>query len=613
MFLAACTGQVNPNAADGGPDTPEDIPQGPDAAPVTTSGVRPVAVALTPRCVAPCAVFFDATATEWDGHSDADKYLELDYQWDFGDPLSGNWSEGAAADAASATSRNGDSGFVAVHVYEPADFPDSCDGQACARFRATLSVDDGGERAQTSVDVEILSPSDQWAGVTTCVGVGSEPVAGQDGCPSGAATAQENNLNTILEEVCNVDEAASRCLLRGGDTFTAARPTLMQSSEAGIVAAFGAGKATVSASTGAVFNLDDGTDGLRLVDLDIRGALVDGGGRGAVASVGGGALTHRFLALRVDVRDFNQGFHFRGNSYPTYDPANHIHCEIAIVDSSVTQGASFGGNDVYIMGDPYAIVGSRIANKRIGDGEHTIRAKFSRRSIIAHNSLGLFSEDPALVGCDGPEQGPQGRLILKLVSGFAVTLPEDRYQEGFSREFVVADNLISACRDNAYQLSIGATDQSVQKAREHLMYYIVENNTFRAPHHERTSGTFQFARTSSSSHFVVRGNTFEMTQPATTVLGVVLDDNVEQHGQPGHLTPVDGRVLDNTFINLNGSGDDTRAAVAILDDTVEGTRIEGNVVYDETGDVDFLRGTGAETLCCDGDCMTCNSVLNEAP
>src|SRR3990167_2850974 len=41
-------------------------------------------------CVAPCAVFFDASETN--STTTNMPFHELDYDWDFGDPSSGNWA-----------------------------------------------------------------------------------------------------------------------------------------------------------------------------------------------------------------------------------------------------------------------------------------------------------------------------------------------------------------------------------------------------------------------------------------------------------------------------------------------------------------------------------------
>ena len=192
----------------------------------------PQASVTAPRtsCAAPCAIFFDAR-----GSSDADlsrdaEFADLIYSWDFGDPDSGDWEQGARAGTGTPHSRNVDTGFVAGHVYENP-----------GTYTATLTVSDGTSSDTDSIVVQIQDPNTVWPGSNTvCISSSGMPSAGAGGCPSGAATVQTSDYDqAMFSNNCN--SAARRCLFKRGDQFTGSTTVTMTSSGPTLIGAYGSG------------------------------------------------------------------------------------------------------------------------------------------------------------------------------------------------------------------------------------------------------------------------------------------------------------------------------------------------------------------------------------
>ena len=584
----------------------------------SSGGITARATIVGPtRCVAPCAVFFDATATSYPGHGEADRYLALEYQWDFGDPTAGNWRFGARANSGRPSPRNNDRGFVASHIYERP-----------GTYQARLSVFAGsnGDTLDAPLQVDVVAAQAQWPGQQTiCVASNQTPVAGQDGCPAGAAVARDADFNRALETHCNIDDAAVRCLLRAGDTFVASGLTEISNTGPSLLGSYGAGRATVNATGSGLLRLTDGNRGLRIVDLYFTSTSGTAEAihalAGSVSQPNSGAVVERLLLLRTEIEHFNQGIALRGSSYPANDPVSHMHREIAIVDSVIHHGSGHGGNDVYIMGNYYAIIGSRISDKHQPTdpedqlGEHVLRSKYARRSVVAHNSAGLLENVSPNYGCNSRLGGQQGNLVFKFVSGFAVNLqPLGRATDGYTREFVVRDNYISGCRNNGWDMVFGPTDGGTGKSAEHLRLLLIEGNHFVTPYRERSSGSGQQLRVANSTDFVVRNNIFDPTGSEISITAITLGQSADQVGQPGYQRPGGGRIYNNTFYDASASGVGSRRFLSIQSDEIQDTRVANNLVVRSTGDVSILSGASANASCCGGSCPgSCNVVLNSSP
>jgi PKD repeat protein len=100
---------------------------------------------------APLYVHFDATAST-SSNPQAKPFFDMLYEWDFGDPQSGNW-------ATDGRSRNKAFGGVAAHVYERP-----------GTYTVALTVTDTNGAKQTATRTIVVDDPDLvWAGNTACV------------------------------------------------------------------------------------------------------------------------------------------------------------------------------------------------------------------------------------------------------------------------------------------------------------------------------------------------------------------------------------------------------------------------------------------------------------
>ena len=606
-------GQTDLAAADQGTAPDRGLVFEPDAAPASSTIEARARVVGETTCVAPCAVFFDATETQYSGHSEDDKFLGLEYSWDFGDPDSGFWQEGARARGNRPPSRNHEFGFVAVHVYER---PGS--------YRVSLRVSDaeGSDALDMPLLLTIRDPTEQWPGSqTVCIASSSLPVAGSDGCPLGAAVFQDSDFNRSVELHCRLHSASTRCLFRGGDRFSSNTRSRIGNPGPAMIGSYGNGRARIDATGSRVLQPEHGSTGLRVVDLQFVGSLLPDSAfvrieGGSTSTADSGSAISRFLALRLQIENFDSGLHLRGSSYPANDPIRRMHSEIAIVDSSVLRGAGEGGNDVFIMGNYYAILGTRVSDKRNGGGgEHTLRSKYARRSVIAHSAFGLLEDNPEYYGCQSRGGAAQGNLVLKMVSGFSPSLAAvGRSSDGHSREYIIADNYISSCRDNAWNLTVAPTDNTAAKAPEHHRRFVIEGNHFVGHLRQRQSGSGQHLRLSNASHYVVRNNIFDLSGPAMSMTAIAVSDPADQQGLPGHLQPVGGRILNNTCFD-DTPNDESRRFLYIDSGQVADLQVENNLVYDTDGQTVFVSTrNGGRATCCGGSCPnSCNLVAENSP
>lgn len=571
-------------------------------------------------CAAPCAVHFDATGTTYEGQPVEEKYLALDYRWNFGDSESGTWAEGARARGGVPQSKNVEYGFVAAHVYERP-----------GTYSVTLTVTNGtaSDQLDSPLRINVVSGDTQWPGTSTiCVSSSSLPVAGSGGCPTGAAVFRESDFNVAVDTRCNIDTAPVRCLLKGGDTFTGPRISNIANTGPSMLGTYGGGKATINATTNSLIRLGDGQVGFRLVDMRIIGDPTQ------IASSNGavyiytweGDLVSKFLSLRVDIENFDQTYYFRGD-YPGYTPPTvHMNSEFAIVDGTVLHGAGHGGNDMFMMGNKMAILGMRVADKRLPPnttetGEHVVRSKYLRKSIYAHSAFGLLdASNPANYGClPHPITGTQGNTILKIVAGFSMDMPNP--EDGYTQENIVSDNYISHCRNNTWDVTISPTDGGVQKSPEHLRYMVVEGNHFTAIRNERqVSGSGKFIHVANTSHIAIRNNVFDATATPLSMIslrGVAIATNPDQLGAPGYVPARDVRILNNTmYQNTRTTNGRILADIAATD--VTRIQVANNLLYSVEPAANVLTvssASAAATQCCGGSTCpgSCNVDLTSSP
>jgi len=562
----------------------------PDPPPATPSASAPVVRITAPRssCVAPCAIFFDARTTTDADLTDWEEFVDLTYSWNFDDPGSGSWTQGARSTTAAPLSRNVDTGPVAGHVYENP-----------GTYRATLEVSDGTNVSTGTFDVTISSPDTAWFGQNTiCIANGSTPVAGSNGCPSGAAVMETDDFDLAMR-THNCDAAARRCLFRRGDVFEAQSEVSMTTAGPTLIGAYGSGsKPRINSANGVdTFSFDEGNSNIRIVDLEIVGADGNGRGGGSALAISAqrGIQIHRVLALRLDISHFDHQIHFRGPS-GDFTPGVNMPREIAIMDSTILDGPGNGGNDVFVMWEDSLFMGNRVGDKFDGQnglGEHVLRAKFSHGVVYSHNSLGLLNDSGGRIGCGNI------RHIMKLISGFAIPYPT----AGVSREYIVADNFISSCKNNMWDVDIGRTDSRIEKVNEGQRKYIVERNLFTKRH--TTNGTLSLQV--EGSGVVVRNNVFDLSGPGDgTARGMRVWNRAPISDPPVPTENI--RVYNNTC--YAGYGAQTGGVCFEVTSHSRNAIVRNNLLYENvSSNVTFLTDNGVGTTTC----ANCNVVSPTNP
>ena len=239
-------------------------------------------------CVAPCVVHFDAigmgalspvpyvTPETTDPVYDRE-FHSLHFEWDFGDPGSGNWTTGAAARTSSPQSKNYDIGGIAGHLYENP-----------GTYVVTLTVTNpAGEVSTTTRTVFIADRTTYFSAANTfCFANDDSNWAGcplncatDDNCTVLTTTTASPNLRNALQDgdncsgtddCANADQGGNqrRLLFRRGGTYRLSNFVRMNENAGtpGIIEAFGTGERPIFNLGGAPL---EAGDNWTFVDLQI--------------------------------------------------------------------------------------------------------------------------------------------------------------------------------------------------------------------------------------------------------------------------------------------------------------------------------------------------------
>jgi len=325
----------------------------------TASAVTASVVPSRTSCVAPCFVYFDATASDSNGNGTAGDWLtdlvDAYFSWNFGDATAAGetWAHGARSTSGTPLSKNKEVGFVAGHVFEQA-------GDYTVQLDITNKTGASGG-ASTVIHVSAWGSSN---GPTYCFSASGSFT----GCPSGSVQVTSGDFDADVATCTNNGSRAARCLFRGGDTFAVSQPAGQLPAGPGILASgdfygFGAGRAVVNVASNSVLS--------HQTDWRIFGFKFDGGN--TAGGVAGDDRTKTHVLYWN-----NEVTRFTGNSYGEIGDHsgmidNYIHdmgqyCWIG----ALGHGAQLGN---------YCLRASRTAN------QHAFRSEWYPFSAIAHNRV----------------------------------------------------------------------------------------------------------------------------------------------------------------------------------------------------------------------------------
>jgi hypothetical protein len=533
-------------------------------------------------CVAPCAVYFDARATtDADSRDHADDLLDLTYLWDFGDPGAGSWGQGARAGTTSPHPKNVDSGFAAGHVYEQA-----------GAYTATVTVSDGVSTSIASAVVTVSDPGARWPGASTlCIAASTTPVAGQGGCPAGAAVLRSADFDAaLMNNGCH--NTAKRCLFRRGDTFTVDRRVGLTSAGPTQLGAYGTGakpRVNLAAGASGIFGFDAGNHDIRIMDLELRGNdAADSSALGI--GLAGNNPVRRMLLLRLDVSHFDNQLAFRGVT-DGWLPRVNVSNENAIVDCTILDGPGLGGNDFFVVWERSLFLGNRIGDKLDGlqnrRGEHILRARYTEGVVYSHNSMGLLNDTGGRIGCGDI------RHIVKMVSDLA----NDQFPNGVSYENILADNYFSSCKGNQWDVDLGRTDSQMASVNQGQRRLLVERNHFTKRFAERSTDSLHV----EGDEGMVRNNVFDLSGPGQTggPVGVQVWNRAPVSNPP--VPTRDVRVYNNACYQdaaTTGNG-----ACVVISAESTAAMVRNNLLFSPSGRSTVLEDDGVATATC-GACNT---------
>jgi hypothetical protein len=318
--------------------------------------------------VAPLAVFFDARGTTDSTRNGIERFLDLGYEWDFGDTTCENNRE---VWQISGKSRCRDLGPVAGHVYETP-----------GTYTVTLTVNDGSQTSTTTTQITVTDPATVFSGSkTTCVSQNGDFSDPNGVCDNAVQITSSASFASLRNQYLS---SGSRLLLHRGEAWSGGGDWTYSGTQDTIVGAYGVGsKPRINLTAERMFMFSSNS-GLRIMDLDVHGK--DDPSTGSVVYTSSGGQAKNLLVLRVDATDLAKPFQLQVNGGPT-PLTGYMNNGIAIVDST-TRSRAFGGanNDFFGGSERFLFMGNDFGN---ADGtEHTLRFQYLKGAVVSHNRMG---------------------------------------------------------------------------------------------------------------------------------------------------------------------------------------------------------------------------------
>jgi len=419
--------------------------------PISLAQISPqIDLSRIDSCVAPCAIFFDATRTSHSNNS-IDTYHDLYYEWDFGDSEAGTWENGVG-------NKNKNRGFgpVTAHVFDPSP------GSGTQQYTVELTVRDtlGSPPTSRNVTITVTDPEEAFSGNKTyCFSTTQDPNTGNwSGCPAGANKVKQSNFNTAIGQ-CENDSTinARRCLFRKGETFTGTGWGLNKAGP-GLIGAYGTGSnppvLKFTNIGGKSFTFSSPARDWRIQDVKFHGP---GGAQSKIFSASSQVFDILVYNTTNTHDTYNNGFGFTGTALDS--GGDDLHEGIFIVENDwedFGQGSGAGGNINFIAASELAILGNRYYDSQ--DGEHVVRIAHGEQVVISHNDVGGSAQNKATFTLRSRDNTP----------GVTCSAGCGRRSE----EFVVSDNHIRGSDSNPFTFTGQGSSGQMGRGRN----FLVERN-----------------------------------------------------------------------------------------------------------------------------------------
>ena len=535
--------------------------------------------------VAPLAVFFDASATTDTGVTTR-PFHDLEYTWSFGDPGAGTWASGAQPGV---ISKNSATGPVAAHVFETP-----------GTYTVTLTAFDGTNTATTNTTITVQDPDSVFAGTNTiCVSSNTIPVAGANGCPTGATVVVQSNFATIVNTYALTNR---RVLLKRGDTFTAPTTGAITRTGPGILGAYGSGAAPRVQSTGTILYLSSANTPTikdwRVMDLEFDGAS----GANSTGINTNGSIK-QVLVLNMNLHDIKDGILFNGSMleylHSISNTAHDMYDEIAIVGSTITPIVGLAdGWRMFVAAIHLSIMGNELGDmvNAAGNGSHVVRTTYIGKGVIANNTIARSNVNLA-IKMHGPSwcdaTSPTGTCLVPTADG---VLPTPNYgyitnthpigpyaaTSGETEQVIVSDNKIIG--GNSPILVVMGPRDSFRDER--VRDVIIERNWFKAG-----NNLTQRAVIIHSYETTARNNICDMTDGAPWV--ACFEPTLYLTTSAAH-PPYDIRIYNNTAYRGNSGSE---FSVVKIDTTSTNVTVQNNLAYAPlSASTMIVNGTGGSGL-----------------
>jgi hypothetical protein len=416
-----------------------------------------VALSLVPSRtsgVAPLAVVFDASGTTATGVTNP--IHELYYVWDFGDSGSGTWAFGNTF----VNSKNFATGPIAAHVFDPAP------GSGTQVYTVALNVYDiFGNTAQATQKITVNDPNSTFSATNTiCVAATTTPVAGSDGCPTGASVQQQSSWAKILSSHVATNK---RVLLKHGDVFTGSANGSLSGGKAN--GAIGTYDTTYPPTTKAIIR-NSGTNiamiqigslgDFKFMDLEFDG---ESQAKTAVSNSGSSYTTLTFL--RLNIHNIGGGLEL------SLDQSNALATGVVLHDSTLTtlSGGSSEGAHGILVGCPNVSIQGNLFSGTTLPTEHLMRLQFLDRAVVSHNQIDNNADTKEMIALRSP-CAASSPCAGQDFSGLGLT-----GNAAHSRKVMISDNYIEI---NQYAgLQIGGVSTTDSWVVENV---IVERNYWKS-------------------------------------------------------------------------------------------------------------------------------------